>query len=548
MQVSTVFENASFVTDVRTGRSAEAVATSGDRIVFTGSRDEARSLAAGSTRFVDCAGATVLPGFTDSHTHLLDGAVSRYHEIVFDASPAATSLADVYRRMSEHAVNLGADAFVLGSNIRDESLAERRYPVRAELDAVAGGRPIVLFSTGDHIACANSRALEIAGIDRSTPDPPGGSIDRDPSGEPTGILRERGKLRLARGAPDTVIPRYTHADRVSALAKIFEREIAPCGLTALDVMATSGEEVRAYHDAVVGGGLQARVNLLLRVIESEISLAAISQAGMWPKCGDQHLRVNGVKISIDGGSLQRNAAMHHHYAGEPNNVGIVRIEEPDVVATIAQADRLGFRNVVHAIGDRACDIALGSFEQVGLRRGGDHRTRLEHFGNLPVSDEQIWRAAGIGLIASPQPSFLQVFGDKWLDIFGEEMMQRSFPLRSLHDAGIPMIGGSDYSMTPLNPLIGVRAAVVRATASGVLLNPAQALTVGEALDLYTGAAAWSSFDEHARGRLAPGQLADMTALAGNPYSMDPRELDLVEVAMTIVGGAIVYRRSDVTAN
>ena len=540
MYADKLFENATFVTMEDEGHCVEAVATYQDSIVYAGDRAGAEEYVGAATQRVDLGGATVFPGFADPHTHLVSTALSRFKEIDFDRDPVCRSIADVQDRIRARAATTESGRWILGVAVRDERYVEKRYPTRHELDAAAPDHPVAIRGTGGHVVCANSLALRIAGIDRNTPDPPGGAIDRDADGEPNGILRERGKLGLVQGREGGVIPPYTFEDSVECLAEAARTMLAAEGITAINVMVVEPSEIRAFQEARRRGVFPIRTKLLVRVIESAITLTDLEQAGIQTGMGDAWVSYGGVKMSIDGGSLQRNAAMYEPYPGHDHNCGLVRIEQDELDETTAKAHRLGLRNVVHAIGDRAYDMALTALEKGLAGTAADHRSRIEHLGNLPVTDTQIDRAKELGVIASPQPPFIWTYGDKWLDIFGEQLMESAFPFRRMLDSGLPVIASSDFGMSPTNPLIGIQAAVTRRTEGGAVIGADQAITPYEALQMYTSTSAWSDFDEAVRGTITVGKYADLTVLGADPLTAPPLEISAIPIVMTVAGGRIVH--------
>lgn len=540
MWADTLFENATFVTMQGPGHTVEAVASHAGAIVYAGDRAGAAEFVGATTRRVDLGGATVFPAFADPHTHLVASAIGRYREIDFDADPVCRSIADVQAKVRARAAELPAGRWILGFAVRDERYAEHRYPTRQDLDAVAPDHPVLIRGTGSHVVCANSLALRIAGIDRTTPDPPGGSIDRDADGEPNGILRERGKLGLTQGRSEgAVIPPYTIDENVDALSKAAVGVVAASGVATINVMVTDADEIHSLQEARNRGGFPVRTKILVRVIESMITLTDLERLGIQNGFGDPWLSIGGVKMSVDGGSLQRNAAMYEPYPGQPDNRGLVRIQQDELDETTARAHRLGLRNVVHAIGDRAYDMALTALEKA-TGAGADHRSRIEHLGNLPTTDEQIARATAAGIVASPQPPFIWVYGDKWLDIFGEAAMKTAFPFRRMLDSGLKVIASSDFGMTPLNPLVGIQAAVTRRTEGGNVIGADQAVTPYEAVEMYTSTSAWSDFDEDVRGTIAVGKYADLTALGADPLTSPADDIAAIPITATVVGGQVVH--------
>jgi hypothetical protein len=545
-----IFSNGVFYTMAAEGERVEALAVAGGRIIAAGSLADCEALSGPGTERVDVGGGVVFPGFADAHMHLLTSALAITHEINVEAA-GARSIADVQRLIRERAARTPAGEWIIGYQVRNEHFAEKRYLTRAEIDAVTTDHPVLLKGTGNHICMANSRALELAGITAETADPPGGQIDREADGRtPSGILRERGTMSLKQGTKGSVIPEYTDEHGVQALEHVSEM-LLRLGVTCIGTMIRTGQEARVHNRATAGGRFPVRTRLMYRVIESDITLDDLEHAGIITGFGDDMIRVSGVKMSIDGGSLQKNAAMYEPYPGEPDNTGIIRIERDELIATVARAHRLGLRCVLHAIGDRAYDMALDAFAEgvVGVSPGEtaphggipDHRGRIEHIGNVPGTLAQYKRAAELGVVASPQPIFLYVYGDKWLDIFGPRIATDGVcAMRSLLDAGARTIASSDYAMSPPDFRIGTYAAVTRKTASGRVLGPEEAISVYEALRMYTAEPAWSDFEEASRGTLEPGKLADLAVLDTDPFAVEPDRLMDISVRMTVIGGEVRY--------
>lgn len=529
-----LFVNGTFRTLLGEDHVVSAVGVKDGVIVATGSRQELAREAGAHTEVIDVGGAVAFPGFSDTHTHLLSSALANAHEINFSAR-GCRSLSDVLSLVQERAQRQPAGTWIRGVQLREEKLDEQRYPTRHDLDTVAPDHSVYLLSPGDHVACINSHALRLGGIERDTAAPSGGSIDRDAEGEPTGILRERAKLLVI-----GMLPQYTLDQASDALAQAAKEVLLPAGITCFGTIVIDHEEIAAHRMALDRSSFPVRTKIMARVVESKITLEDVEAVGRSVAGYPGWLDFGGVKMSIDGDVLQRNGAVHAAYRGEPENFGLVRIQQDELDATAARAASLGRRNVIHAIGDRAYDMALRALELVFAGQDVDHRSRIEHFGNLPVSAEQIRRARALGVVASPQPQFFWTYGDRIVETLGEERARGAFPFRSLLDAGIPVIGSSDYGMTPTSPLTGVQAAVTRRTEEGTLISPEEAITPYEALLLYTLTAAYADFDESWRGRLQPGYAADLTFLAADPLTIDTDAIATIATTMTVVDGQVAF--------
>jgi hypothetical protein len=520
---------------------SSAVLLRAGRIALIGSDSEVRS-AASDAELIDLRGAALLPGFTDSHTHFHRTAILREHFLDFDR-PAVRTVRDVLDIVRRRAVSMPAGPWIEGDNLVGDRLVDRRLPNRGELDEAAPHHPVLLRGMGKHVVVANSRALQLAGIDEGTPDPPGGRIERDAAGQPTGVLHERGKLRLDTTRIDTVVPPMAEADRLAAL----ESGIASlhrAGVTSIHEITRTRNELADYSKLHAEDRLRMRVLAYVRVVEGQASLDGMVSTGLRSGFGDAMLRIGGVKVSIDGACTFRNAAVYEPYPGEPDNVGLTRVEQPELDELVRAADAAGFQIAVHAIGPRAVDMALDAFERLGpTQRGNPQRHRIEH-AYLRERPGQFARMQALGLLLSTEPAFISTVGDAWFEIFPPEDVREMVPLRSALNAGLTVLANSDCPTAPPTPLAGIQAAVTRTTASGRALNPAECVTVPEAVDMYTRAPAFAAGEERQRGSIAPGMRADLVALAADPAEVTASEIGDIPVTLTVIDGVPMHR-SDV---
>lgn len=519
---------------------AGAMAVKDGRIVGIGSMAELRELVDHRTEVLDAGGRCVMPGFIDPHVHFNTAAVESVVALDLLAHEPRT-IADVLEAVADRASSLPDGTWVRLDNLNPDQLTSFELPTRQQLDRAAPRHPAVVFTIGFHVACANSAALAAAGIGPETSDPPGGQIDRDADGEPTGILRERGKLRLDPRRDDTVLPRLDLPARVAALGThvdyLLER-----GVTGIHDVVVDPDEIRAYQELRRAGQMRVRVQLLIRGVESQISTEQILAVGLQGRFGDPWLSIGGVKLSVDGLCVTQNAAVYEAYPDDADNHGIIRIEQPELNDQVLRCHRDGMRVAIHAIGPRAVDMALDALDQaLTVDPRPDHRHRIEH-AYLPGSTAQMERMARLGVIASTQPAFLHGVGDGWRRIWGEDAMRGVLPLRSWLDAGIRVMASTDHPCVPADPFLGLSAAVSRRTKGGVVLDASQAITIDEALRLQTTAAAFGGFEEHRTGSLELGKLADFVVLSGDPIATPPEQLDQIRVDLTAVDGVVRYLR------
>jgi predicted amidohydrolase YtcJ len=518
----------------------QALATKGDKIVGLGSNSEVESLADAQTRIIDAGGRTVLPAFTDTHTHFRRGSLVEAYFVNYETIKPRT-LAEALQPIRDRAAALPPGTWIRGFDFGEHHVAEKRVPSRRELDEAAPNHPVVIYTIGLHMAVANSLALKLAGIARDSADPPGGRIDRDKSGEPTGVLRERAKGRLDYSRADSVIPPLTPAQRLDGL-RAGIRKLHEYGIASFHAMVAEVDEISDYQ-RLRAEQVKARIQLLIRGVESQIRVEDVVGLGLTTGFGDDWLKIAGIKMSVDGVCVCKNAAVYEPYPGEPENCGIVRIEQDELEEKVALSHKAGLRVSVHAIGQRAVDMTLRAFEKaLTAEPRPDHRHRIEH-AYLPPRPNQLERMRDLGLLLSTQPSFIESFGDGWIDVFGRDQLGGVMPLRRALALGLRVQANSDFPCSPMSPFLNLKSAVARRTRAGNVLDPGEAISVGQALRLLTTEAAYAGFEERKRGSLELGKLADMIIVSDDPYHVPAHALDQIKVDTTIVGGDVVFERA-----
>lgn len=516
---------------------ASAVAFSGGSIAAVGDSDAVADWRGPRTDVVDARGRTMIPGLTDSHTHFHRASMLESEYLNFAALEPQT-LGDVLDAVREAAASKDAGDWVQGDSLDALRLAEGRFPTRHELDGACAHLPVVVRGVGRHVIAANSLALEIAGIDRSTDDPPGGRLERDEDGEPTGVLHERGKLRLDATQAYTVVPALDGATRLKALRAGFAR-LQALGITTIHDIMREPREISDYIQLRTSGELGVRIRFYPRAVEAQTRLEHILGLGLRSGLGDDMLRLAGIKLSVDGSLTVGNAALYEPYPGEPENSGIVRIEPEPLREAIRAGHEAGLQVAVHAIGQRALDIALDAFEAAvdGPAPGRPHR--IEH-GFMPPREGQLERMARAGLVMSTQPSMLFSEGDSWLTLLGEDRVRGFMPMRSALAAGLHVQINSDYPCSPLNPFVGIQAAVARTTRAGVVIGAEESVTVGEALAMMTTAPAHTIDEADRAGALRPGSFGDAVILDEDPFRVPAHRLGEVRVGTTVLAGRVVF--------
>ena len=520
--------------------TCHALACSGGRIVATGDADAVRRFAGPDTQTIDLNGRTVVPGLTDTHVHLSEKGTAEMELVdCRDFYTDVHSVSDILERLAKAAAPAPKGSWIVahGSPMQDFRLKDKRFPDKHDLDRTIPDH-LVSISFGAHITIGNSKALAAANITRDTADPAGGHIRHDPNtGEPTGELHERAQLILKKVAPEFNYLQLKDGI-VFALNQCLER-----GVTTVHDIVRSGEPVRAYQEIRREGRMHARVSLLPRVIESNIESKSLIDLGLLPGFGNDWLRIGGVKMSIDGGITGRNACFYDPYEDDEHNHGIIRIQQDDLNETVRRCHDAGLRCCVHAIGDRAFDMALDAYENAIVNSPRkDHRHRIEHMGNWLATPQLMQRMVRSGIIAIPNIAIGYYVGDAILDCVGEKRLTKAFPFRTLLKNGVIIAGGSDSpGYWPVDPLRDIAACVSRKMRWGDVWVPEERISVAEAFAMHTTTASWVGFEESDKGTLEVGKLADLAVLAEDPFEIQPERIKDLRVEMTLVGGEIKYQ-------
>ncbi|MGB9740154.1 MAG: amidohydrolase [Candidatus Bathyarchaeales archaeon] len=499
---------------------AEAVAVNGDRIVAVGSNSEVCVYISDKTRVIDADGGTVVPGFVDCHMHM--AGFGSFLQTVDLRS--ARSIAEVQRKLRLYVAENPDRFWVLGGRWDHEKFAEKRLPNRWDLDVAVKDKPVFLVRVCGHIGVANSKALQLAGITRETV-VDSGKIDLDvSSGEPSGILRENALNLIWKVLPK---PDLKTMEENCTLAC---REALRVGLTGVHWVVDSADDIRVVQKLCFDGKLPLRVYLgvPVRLLDSLVSL------GLLTGFGNSMVKLGFVKVFADGSLGARTAALKEPYSDDPKTSGMLIYTQRKLNSLVLKAHRAGLQLAVHAIGDRAIDAVLKAFEKalrVFPREG--HRHRIEHCSVL--NPRLIKRMKRLQLIASVQPHF--VVSDFWIfQRLGEKRGRWVYPFKTLLREGIVVASGSDSPVEPVDPLLGVWAAVAKANFAE------ERLTLDEAIRTYTLSAAYASFEEDLKGSIEVGKFADLTILDEDLDKIPPEKIRNVGVKMTIVGGKVVYER------
>jgi len=508
--------------------AAEAVAIAGDRILAVGSNADIDALAVAGTRKIDLGGSTVVPGFIDGHCH--PAYSGRRHLRFIDCD--LRSIEAIQDAVRERAAKTPPGEWVVGFKYDDTKTAERRFITREDLDAAAPDHPVYIGHRGGHTGYLNSLALAKAGITEQSPDPEGGKFVRDPAtGRLTGRVLER-----AAEVFENSIPAFgtTTRDEDRAAVKLITQMFAKAGVTSSTDAYGSPEDLRAYQDAREAGELSSRIYCMIGYAQLERMIASGVRTGF----GDEWIRVGGMKATCDGSISERTARLSKPYVGRPDDFGMIVADAEELYTYASKAHDAGWQIGIHANGDVGIGMVLDLYERLQRERPRrDPRYRIEHC--TVIDDDLVRRMKALGVIPTPFSTYVYFHGEKMPE-FGEERLDSMFALRSFLDAGIGATMASDYPPGPFEPMMALQSMVTRTAMDGRVWGPRQKITIEEALRVCTLNGAYASFEEHEKGSLEPGKLADLVVLGRNPLAEDPFSLITIPVERTMVGGRWVY--------
>lgn len=517
------------------GRPAEAVGITGTEFAVVGSTEEVLAALPGAT-VIDVAGATVLPGLIDAHNHFLSTGESL--AAVDVRFPRVRSADDLVAAIAAAAAEMPS-----GSLVRAYGFDHAKYdrpPTRWDLDRAAPGHPVIVGHVSGHYVLASSLAMAGRGIGPDVADPPGGRIERDESGSPTGIFQDAAMGLIEPVAVDIGHhgPNFHVAAGLAGLVDAVERagrSFLAAGLTTVCDAQVTSRELAAYREARRQGRLPVRTVCM----PLSHQLADYEHIGLTGPFGDDWLSIGPMKFYCDGSLIGGTAAFSVPYGEHGEFGGLLFWDGGELAAAIERAHRAGWQVGVHAQGDRAIGIVLDAFERAQRARPDDDpRFRIEHCG-FPA-DEQLRRMAELGVIAVCQPSYLRDSGDEFL-VRLPGRADRLQPLRSALDAGVPVVLSSDSDVASYRPLDTIAAAVTRQTAAGAPIGTDQAVTVREAICAHTITAARAIRAERRLGSIEVGKLADLVVIDGDPFGCDPARIADLTVTLTVVGGDVAHR-------
>ena len=517
------------------GKRAEALAVLGDRILAVGARDEIMKLKGPETKIVDLDGHFVMPGFNDAHMHLASAGLEKMNVNMVGAK----TLDEFRDRLRAKVEAAGPAEWVVGEGWDETLWPVKVPPTRWDLDEVSGNHPVYLERVDGHIGVANTRALQLASVTVASRDPEGGKIDRDDSGTPTGILREK-----AQEAVQAVIPKPTHEKRRQAI-ELALADMASHGVTSAQDYS-QWDDFQIYEELEHDGKLTARISEWLPFDDS---IEDLNKKRDSHPASDNMLHTGMLKGFMDGSLGSKTAALLEPYSDDPKNSGLPQYEAAKLNAMTKERVLAGYQIGFHAIGDQGVQLALDAFAEaekaakegkVKAADGGtDYRLRIEHA--QVTTPPQILRFKELKVIASMQPNHL-LTDMNWAESrLGAKRAEHSYAWAEFLRRGVVLAFGTDYPVEPVTPFRGLYSALTRMSEDGKKsYYPVQKLNIEQAIAAYTTGAAFAEFAEKQKGKLEPGMLADFVVLDRDITAAPPSKILETRVLRTVVGGKTVY--------
>ena len=510
---------------------AEAFAIKNGRFVAVGRTADVRNLATAQTRVIDGQQMTITAGFIDCHCH--PSGVSELYGVNTNLRRITDIQKAIHAKAQKTPAGYWVEGFMFDDTKLDDGTLQRRH-----LDEATRDHPVVIRHRGGHTSWYNSKALELAGITPSTPDPEHGRFFRDAAGELTGRVAERAREVFNRvGKREEFTPEQERERNRAGMRHISEL-LTAAGLTTVHDAGAGRDRILAYEDAYRNGELRHRAYLMVRGTDT---FAGFKAAGIYTGFGDEWVRVGGVKFGADGSASERTMRMSTPYVGT-NDYGILTMTQQEIHEAVDDAHTHNFQVGIHANGDVTIDMVLKAYERA-LQKWPhpDRRHRIEHCSL--VNPDLLKRIKAIGAIPTPFWTYVYYHGEKWKE-YGAEKMQWMFAHRSFLDYGIPVPGASDYGPGPFEPMMAIQSMVTRKDYAGRTWGENQKVSVDEAIKIATMNGAWASAEEKIKGSISAGKLADFVMLEKDPHDVPPDTIKDIKIVRTVVGGKTMYPKSE----
>ncbi len=504
----------------------EAFAIKNGRFIAVGSTADIRNLATPRTRVIDAQAATVTPGFMDCHSHA--GGVEELYGVNGNLSKLRELQAAIRKKIESTPPGYWVDVTMFDDTKLDAPLTRR------ELDEVAPDNPVAVNHRGGHTSWYNSKALELAGITRNTPDPDNGRFFRGRDGELTGRVAELARnVFNGKGKRETFSPEQQRERGRNGMRHI-SQQMTAAGLTTVHDAGANRSKILAFEDAYKNGELRHRAYFLVRGADAFNGFKA---AGLYTNFGNEWVRLGGVKFVADGSASERTMRMSTPYVGT-SDYGILTMTQQEIDEAVEDAHAHDFRVAIHANGDVTIDMVLKAYEKALAKRPDPNRRhRIEHC--TLINPDLLKRIKANGVIPTPFWTYVYYHGEKW-DQYGDEKLRWMFAHKSFLDYGITVPGASDYMPGPYEPLMAIQSMVTRKDYRGKVWGENQKVSVDEALKIATANGAWASYEEDVKGTISPGKYADFVMLEKDPHDVNPDTIKDIKVMRTVVGGKVVH--------
>ncbi|MGE7601353.1 amidohydrolase [Peribacillus sp. NPDC097675] len=535
MEATNVFLNGEVITVDEKNSTKQAVAIAGNKIIAVGSNSEIEEFIGPATKVLDLEGKSLIPGLIDAHLHFVMYGVFQLQVSCKD--PTIETIENLLEALRVKAKKTPKGNWIRGWGFNEKKIKEQRYPTLEELDSISREHPISITRTCGHIGVVNSLALKIAKIDEHTLNPQGGIIERDSLGKLNGRLIETAYMQF------NDIAGYA-SDELEQGMQIAQQHFIEKGITSIHEAGTFNQEsFRLLQLASNRRAIKIRIYAMISTL-SDCTQFTINmlKTGVVTGTGNDFFKIGPAKMFTDGSSTGPTIATREGYTSDPNYSGILYYSEDEIYEVLGEAHKRGYQITVHAQGDKAIEIYLNVVERALKEHPREnHRHRIEHAG-ISTPDLQK-RIKDLHMIPVPNPPFPYEFGESYLQNYGERT-NYMYPARNFIDQGIICAVGSDAPITTYNPFIGIHTAVNREVNSGAPFGQRQSISTYEAIRLYTYNAAYASFDEHLKGSIEVGKVADLAILDRGILTTEKRFLKDTKVNMTMIDGEIVYQRSN----
>ncbi|AST90802.1 amidohydrolase [Sutcliffiella cohnii] len=533
-----LFFNGEVITVDNNNAIKQAVFVKDNKIIATGTNEEVLALKDDQTELIDLEGKTLMPGFIDSHIHITMYGTNQLS--VSCKSESVQTIDDLLTELKNSALHTEKGKWVRAWGFNDTTIADKRFPTLEELDNVSSDHPIMVIRACGHISAVNSYALRLAGIDKHTPNPEGGKIDKHANGELTGLLLENAHMNMFSIAAFS-------DEEIEKAHEIASNHFAEKGITSIhDATGYGLNNLRLLQQSTLSGTIKQRVYAMVGSLSDAHEIVKhINESGISTGLGNEKYRLGPVKLFLDGSSSGPTVWTREPYTSDPNNYGIHYYTQEEVDDLFIPAHKNGWQFTAHAQGDAAIDMLLNTIEKANeLYPRKNTRHRIEHAGI--ATPDLVKRMKEQNVVPTPNPAFLHEYGDGYVKNYGERAYQM-FPLNDYLKEGVPAAISSDCPVTDFTPIQGIHSAITRKSPSGEIIGGTQRVSLLDAIRMYTINGAYASFEENIKGSIEPGKLADLILFDRSLLNCETDELLDSAIEWTMIDGEFVYSKKNEVA-